>query len=191
MRKPLTGSGVLALVLVAGMASLGFAFQAPDDYPENPGQRTPAAQENSHGGAFDSFGQGYIRMRTEGGKSHVHNITEETQVLIDGEPARLNNLRTGDRIEVTMGPDNVAMKIEVHRNAARPQAASGETRQFSQRPDFEDQPQGQEKLETQAKSTAWLGVMLSPAQEGQQGVPIRQTYPSGPAARAGLRGGEV
>lgn len=194
MRQLLTGLrlfGCLATVLLLGTPNPGWAFQQAEEHPETARRQAHADHENTHGGEFDSFGQGYIRMRTEAGKSHVHNVNEQTQVFIDGEAARLNNLRTGDRIEVTMGPDNVAMKIDVIRNAARQGATPGQEKQFSRRPDFEDQPEAQGEFQAKPEITPWLGVVLDNAEEGQKGVVIRQTYPSGPAARAGIRGGDV
>ncbi|HEX5102565.1 MAG TPA: PDZ domain-containing protein [Pirellulaceae bacterium] len=38
---------------------------------------------------------------------------------------------------------------------------------------------------------AWLGVYLQEGEEGQQGAQITQVYPAGPAARAGMRTGDV
>jgi len=197
MRQLWTGLGCLAVALMVNPA---WAFQQTEESPESrrpetPAQReAPAEQDNSHSGQFDSFGQGYIRMSIDGGKSHLHNVTEQTKVFIDGEPAELNNLRTGDQIEVTVGPENVAMKIEARRNQARRRSASddGQGRpRSSQRPDFEDQAQDRGEIEAKPEATPWLGVILNEAEEGQQGVGIRQTFPSGPAARAGLRGGDV
>jgi len=194
MRQLLTGLGLfgcLAAALFLGTPNPGWAFQQLEEHPEAARPQAHADHENTHGGEFDSFGQGYIRMRTEGGKSHVHNVNEQTQVFVDGEAARLNNLRTGDRIEVTMGEDNVVTKIDIIRNAARQGAAPAEGKQLSRRPDFEDQPEGQTEIQAKPEITPWLGVVLNNAEEGQKGVLIGQTYPSGPAARAGLRGGDV
>lgn len=194
MRQLLIGLGVfgcLAAALFLGTPNPGWAFPQAEEHPEASRPQAHADHENMHGGQFDSFGQGYIRMRTEGGNSHVHNVNAQTQVFIDGEAARLNNLRTGDRIEVTMGENNVVTKIDVIRNAARQGAAPGGDRPFSRRPDFEDQPEGQGEIQAKPEITPWLGVVLNNAEEGQKGVVIGQTYPSGPAARAGLRGGDV
>jgi len=194
MRQLLIGLGVfgcLAAALFLGTPNPGWAFPQAEEHPEASRPQAHADHENMHGGQFDSFGQGYIRMRTEGGNSHVHNVNEQTQVFIDGEAARLNNLRTGDRIQVTMGENNVVTKIDIIRNAARQGAAPAEGKQFSRRPDFEDQPEGQGELQAKPEITPWLGVVLNDAEEGQEGVVIRQTYPSGPAARAGIRGGDV
>jgi len=189
MRHYLSGPalvGGLAVILMAGTANLGFAFQQTQDYPEGEGHPSPSHEENSHSGEFDSFGTGYIRMTVGGGKSHVHNVTEQTQVTIDGKPARLNNLRTGDRIEVSMGPNNVAMRIDVTRDGTKEGAAPG-----AGRPDFEEETPGRDNVQAKAEPTPWLGVVLNEAEEGQQGVQVTQTFPSGPAARAGLRGGDV
>jgi hypothetical protein len=38
---------------------------------------------------------------------------------------------------------------------------------------------------------AWLGIFLEQGEEGSKGATITQVYPAGPAARAGLRSGDV
>jgi hypothetical protein len=38
---------------------------------------------------------------------------------------------------------------------------------------------------------AWLGIFLEQGEEGRKGATITQVYPAGPAARAGLRSGDV
>jgi hypothetical protein len=38
---------------------------------------------------------------------------------------------------------------------------------------------------------AWLGVFLNDNEENQRGAPVTQVYPAGPAARAGVRPGDV
>jgi len=43
----------------------------------------------------------------------------------------------------------------------------------------------------QSEGTAWLGVFLNDNQENQRGAMVMQVYPSGPAARAGLRPRDV
>jgi S1-C subfamily serine protease len=40
-------------------------------------------------------------------------------------------------------------------------------------------------------NTAWLGVYLNDSETGQAGAQVAQVYPAGPAARAGLRAGDI
>jgi hypothetical protein len=48
-----------------------------------------------------------------------------------------------------------------------------------------------ERQDESSRDSAWLGVYLSERQTHQNGAQVTQVYPAGPAARAGLRAGDV
>jgi hypothetical protein len=189
VRKQLTapiGLGCLAAAVMIGTANIGLAFQEERQQQQTERQQTPDQDASSHAGEFDAFGRGYIRMTIQGNNSHRHNVNEQTQITIDGRPARLNDLRTGDRIRVTTGPNNVALEIEALRQGEQNQAFAQETQDTRRRPDFQEN--GESRVRNQ--NTAWLGVVLNEPEQGQEGVQITRIYPSGPAARAGLYSGD-
>lgn len=196
---------IAALTLTAGDA---LAQQKANDRQNQQKQNAEQAEDqagrtSSHTGEFVAPGEGTFTMSRGGEATHEHKVTEQTEVTIDGRKAELKDLRKGDRIKVTSGEGNVALKIE----ALRRQTAGDQPRQPQLPREPRQQPQQPERSRQQAEQTprqpqpgqpqqtqqrrqqgVSLGVRLEPSPT--TGVLIRDLQPQGPAAQAGLRTGD-
>jgi uncharacterized membrane protein len=84
----------LALVLLAGQA--GFA-----------------ADDKTHEGKVVKAGEGKLTMTDKDGKNeHTHNIAANTAITIDGKAAKLEDLKAGTMVKVTMSDDKKVSKVE-------------------------------------------------------------------------------
>lgn len=211
MRNSMKGSwllGCMAAIVFMGTTQAS-AFQQPEERPLiiQPEAENEAARQNTQTGEFTSQHQGTITITSEGENPRSFQTAEQTQVTIDGQPARLQDLQKGDQIRITTGLNDVALRIQATRQRgdnqeARPEAgerqeARPETRERREtrfRGETEEQPNRRQAEQTETRrnqgGTAWLGVMLRET-EGEQGVEVVRTYPSGPASRAGVYSGDV
>ena len=192
------GAMLLAGIQVFCCRQANAQDQNNQDTPQGATQ-TPADQGKTHTGEFVGMGQGFFRMTTNGKNTHTHKVTDQTQVTINGQPAQLSDLKTGDQIRVTTGPNNVALKIAATRGQTpqRGQAGfrGGNSDDTNNANDKNANSNNANNNNANNQGTPWLGVLLQEKQAGQPGqnqpgVRVIRTYPSGPAARAGLFAGD-
>lgn len=181
----------MTLVRVCAVTALGLAVAVPTSFAQPRDQQTeqakPDAKSNTHSGEVAGTSEGQLKMTIGGEKEHSHTISDRTEITIDGQPARLSDLRRGDAIEVTMGEDNVALVVKATR-----QLKQG-TRPSKNQPAREPSDQNEvtrrsEQGEQSQQGEPFLGVALSPNTGG--GVYIPEVRPNGPAAKAGIRSGD-
>ncbi|MBW3597876.1 MAG: PDZ domain-containing protein [Planctomycetes bacterium] len=97
----------------------------------------------------------------------------------------IERMNPGDQVTLGVIRDGRRMNVEATL-VAQAELGLGQPEQPRR-----DQPQA--TAEERDANRAWLGVMLRDPQDGQEqeGAAVAQVYPSGPAARAGLRSGDV
>jgi hypothetical protein len=69
----------------------------------------PARQNapRTHAGEFVKAGEGQFTMTVNGQNEHPHTVTDQTRYTLNGANASLNELKQGDRINVTMSERTV------------------------------------------------------------------------------------
>jgi len=78
----------------------------PAPLPEARGQNAPQAASESHEGAFISFSNGTLEMNDPQHGKHSHHLSADTQVMIDGRPAKPEDLKADMKIKVTTKKDD-------------------------------------------------------------------------------------
>jgi hypothetical protein len=77
--------------------------------------QTSLAEEKSHEGLVVKVAEGKLTMTMlDGSKEHSHDITKDTKVMLDDKPAKLEDLKKGFHITVTMKDEKVVTKIDAH-----------------------------------------------------------------------------
>lgn len=174
-----------AIVLLLS-AQWGWAQQDVDSPQE--AEAAPQAGE-THSGTLVIVREGQLTASTEAGEQHSHRITDETKITINGEQAQVEDLREGDRIQVTLGEDNVATAIAVTRD----RTPSRPARESQQGPSPNDnQPQGREadeQIQQRGQQHAFLGVQIAPA--STEGALVIAVQPDSPADKAGIQEGDI
>lgn len=205
-----------AIVLTAGQAS---AFQAQDNAAEEQDRSgVESADQNSHSGQFAGLADGKFQMTIDGENKHSHKVNDQTKVTINGKSAQLQDLKPGDKIEVTTNDENVALMVKAMRERGtqaedpeqpeRPERPRSDQAQPEQperpelpaqadRPD-EAQPQYRPRADqrrplrdteaSRQQQPVSLGVRLGPSPT--TGVLIQDVRPQSAAASAGLRSGD-
>ena len=94
------------LVFLAAIAAALFAFQ-------------PAfADDKPHEGTVVSAGDGKLTMTFKGdAKKHTHDVAKDSRIALDGKAAKLEDLKAGFHIQVTMDDKHVVTKIDAHSKA--------------------------------------------------------------------------
>jgi hypothetical protein len=73
------------------------------------------AEDKQHDGTVVKAGDGKLTMVTKGNK-HTHEIGKNVKITLDDKPAKLEDLKDGYQITVTMSGDDV-VKIVAHSKA--------------------------------------------------------------------------
>jgi hypothetical protein len=73
-----------------------------------------AQEKKSHEGTVVSAAAGQLVMTDKDGKEHSHVVPAGTKVTIDGKPGKLEDLKKGDKITVTMEGTRV---VEISKGA--------------------------------------------------------------------------
>lgn len=90
-------------VFLAAMAIALFAVQ-------------PAfADDKSHEGVVVSAGDGKLTMTyKDDEKKHTHDVTKDAKITLDGKAGKLEDLKAGFHVKVTMDDKHAVTKIEAH-----------------------------------------------------------------------------
>ncbi|HUG20200.1 MAG TPA: hypothetical protein VMM56_14540 [Planctomycetaceae bacterium] len=126
----------MTLIRVFAATVLGLTVAVPTSFAQTRERQTeqakPEANANTHSGEVAGTSEGQLKMTIGGQKEHSHTISDRTEITIDGQPARLNDLRRGDVIQVTLGENNVALSVKTTRQSK--QATRQPTDQPGQEP---------------------------------------------------------
>lgn len=122
-----------------------------------------------------SAGDSRITLKDRDGKEHRFDITDKTSLTLNGKPARLDDLKPGDRVQFTAGD---APNFTVVRGPDAQPAREGE-------PNRSDQNNSDSPAPERRRS---LGVLLGPSPT--TGARIHQVQPQSAAAAAGLQPGD-
>lgn len=150
----------------------------------------------THRGQVAAIENGTLVMTIDGAQRHTHEVPDNAKVTINGEPADLQDLRPGDRIEVRTekGNPDVALLIAATRQEdarEQQQRDRGEARRTFRQGDDQQQRRDRDRGQDRGQADeqrAWLGVLLAP---DEQGIRVVQVYPGSPADRAGIRPGDL
>ncbi len=72
----------------------------------------PAKRDaHSHTGTVVSAGQGKLVMTGKNGKEHAHDVAATAKVMVDGKPAKLEDLKKGTMVSVTIDKDKKVTEI--------------------------------------------------------------------------------
>ena len=143
----LVGTTVLAMSLLVSLPAWAQQKQRPSK-PDQPKPQTGEVLRSADGKLTITIEQN-------------QQVTADTKITLNGQPATLEDLQPGDRVTIRMRDQNVAVAI----NATRTQSPRQSTDQ-----------------------QAVLGVTLAPSSGA--GVLITEVEPGSPAARAGFRSGD-
>jgi uncharacterized protein (TIGR03000 family) len=86
----------------------------PAPLPEARDQNAPQASAETHEGTVISFSNGTLEMNDPQHAKHSHHLSADTQVTIDGRPAKPEDLKADMKIKVTAkkGDPQTITKIE-------------------------------------------------------------------------------
>jgi len=70
------------------------------------------AADDTHEGKVVKVEAGKLTMTDKAGKEHSHTISKDVKITVDGKEAKLEDLKPGQQITVTMNKKDVT-KVEV------------------------------------------------------------------------------
>lgn len=188
MKRTRFFSGALAGLTAAGLTVSGAQLLAQNTDLET--QRSAAAVDSSrHTGQFVRINGEDFLMSTDG-TAHTHRISDRdaVRVTIDGQAARLGDLRPGMTIRVALGEDNELQSVEASgtaRDATRPAAGASEENEPLSR---EQQQLSRFSDSEQPARVPQLGVRLRPSPT--QGVFVEEIRRGSAAEQAGIQQGD-
>lgn len=74
------------------------------------------AADKTHDGTVVMAGDGKLTMTGKDGKEHTHHVSKDVKVMLDEKPAKLEELKAGFHVTVTMN-ENQVVKIAAHSKA--------------------------------------------------------------------------
>lgn len=99
-----TSLAVLALALWVGRAALADHGKDEGDHHHKP-----------HEGTVVKAGDGKLTMTYKGSsKEHSHDVAADAKITVDGQEAKLEDLKEGFHVKVTVDENHAATKIEAH-----------------------------------------------------------------------------
>lgn len=160
------------------------------DQQDQQSQQDEGQAGQAHTGRVAGIEDGALVMTIDGKNRHTHQVPDDAKITIDGERAGLQDLREGDRIRVRTEKNNpkVAVAIEATRGEAAQQRDQDQVERRTFRSRDEQRPQRDRQARGDQQGEAWLGIYLA---EDQDGVRVVEVQPGSPAARAGLRPGDL
>ena len=107
---PKTATRIEVLPAASGRPDGSKGDRPKGDRPKGRAERT-----ETHEGNFVSLNNNQLVMTDQNGKRHTHTLAADAQVMIDGQPARPEDLKADMRIRVSTkkGDPNTATRIEV------------------------------------------------------------------------------
>lgn len=97
------------LLLITGLALLVAGCHPPGH------QQVLAGDDKVHEGKVVKAGDGKLTMTFKGDeKKHTHDVAKDAKITLDGKPAKLDDLKEGYQVKVTMDAKHVVTKIEAH-----------------------------------------------------------------------------
>lgn len=115
-----------ALLGLMFLCASAMAQQQQQQAPPEP--RPAAAQQaaqDTQTGQFQAIRQNQLAV-TINGEQRFFVVSPEAQVVINGQPARLTDLRPGDQIAVRLGPNQTAIQVAVRRGNQAAQQQPGQ-----------------------------------------------------------------
>jgi len=74
-------------------------------------------KDKSHEGLVVKAGDGMLTMTDKDGKKeHTHDVAKDATITCDGKKCKLEDLKKGYTVKVTLGEKNVATKLEAKKS---------------------------------------------------------------------------
>ena len=73
--------------------------------------QSSAQQQGAHEGTVVSAGDGKLVMKTDDGQQHSHSIDGSVQIIVHGQPGKLEDLQEGMRVRVMTNQDGKVTSV--------------------------------------------------------------------------------